>query len=635
MAEKGFKRKLTAILSADVVGYSRLMGENEEATVRTITSYREVLSTLIQQHNGKVLDSPGDNLLAEFVSVVDAVQCAVAVQKEIKARNEELPENRRMQFRIGINLGDVIQEEERIYGDGVNIASRLEGLAEPGGICISKTAFDHIESKLPYGYDFLGDQTVKNIAKPVGAYRVLMDPRVTVSGKPIDKKLTTKRRMPILIGVAAVFALAVAVGIWQFYMRRPIVEPASIEKTASPQTSDKLAGDPSIAVLPFTNRTGDPKKELLCDGISEDIINALSKLPKLIVIARQSSFVYKDKAFNVQDIGAELGARYILEGSVRRADDRLRVSAQLIDAPAGKNIWAETYDRQLKNLFAVQEEITLNIISALQIKLTEGLQAKLWRNKAKNSEAYAKLMQSLAYFRKFTKEDNRLARELSEEAAALDPEYAGAHRVIGWTHWADARFGFSTSPSESMKMAMEQAQKALNMDDQDPGAFYLFAGIHLLRKEHDLAVANIRKASEMAPNAADILGYKALCLNYAGEPTEAFASIQKAMRLNPHYPSWYDQQLGLSYHLMGDHVKSLESFKKMRERTPNSYLPKGMLVICYIHLNRESDAQTEVAEILKLRPDFSTAIWAKVQPYKDQKFLEKELEALRKAGVPE
>jgi len=230
MAEKGFKRKLTAILSADAVEYSRLMGEDEEATVLTLTTYREVLTTLIQQHNGSVLDSPGDNLLAEFASVVDAVQCAVAVQKEIKARNEELPEDRRMQFRIGINLGDVIQEEDRIYGDGVNVAARLEGLAEPGGICISKTAFDHIESKLPYGYDFIGDQTVKNIAKPVGAYRVLMEPRVTVSGKPLDKKPATIRRMPVLVVAVVILAIAISAGIWQFYIHRPSVEPATVEK---------------------------------------------------------------------------------------------------------------------------------------------------------------------------------------------------------------------------------------------------------------------------------------------------------------------------------------------------------------------------------------------------------------------
>ena len=290
MADEGFKRKLTAILSADAVEYSRLMGDDEEATVRTLTSYREVLTTLIQQHNGKVVDSPGDNLLAEFASVVDAVQCAVAVQKEIKARNDQLPENRRMLFRIGINLGDVIQEEERIYGDGVNIAARLEGLSEAGGICISKTAFDHIESKLPYGYDFIGDQTVKNIAKPVAAYRVLMDPRVTVSGKPVGEKSSSIRRTPILVGAVAVLLLAVAVGIWQFYIRSPSVEPASVEKMAYP-----LPDKASIVVLPFVNMSDDPKQEYFSDGITETIIATLSKVRDMFVIARNSAFTFKGK----------------------------------------------------------------------------------------------------------------------------------------------------------------------------------------------------------------------------------------------------------------------------------------------------------------------------------------------------
>jgi len=312
MAEKGFTRKLTAILSADAVEYSRLMGEDEEATVRTLKAYRDVFYTLIQQHNGHVLDSPGDNLLAEFVSVVDAVQCAVAVQKEIKARNDELPDDRRMQFRIGINLGDVIQEEEKIYGDGVNIAARLEGLAEPGGICISKTAFDHIESKLPYGYDYIGDQTVKNIAKPVGAYRVLMDPRITASGKPVDEKPTGKRRMLFLVGAVAVFMLAVAAGIWQFYVRPPSVEPASMEKMAYP-----LPDKPSIAVLPFVNMSNDPEQDYLSDGFTEDLITTISKIPDLFVISRQSTFTYKAKPVKVQTVAEDLGVRYILEGSIQ------------------------------------------------------------------------------------------------------------------------------------------------------------------------------------------------------------------------------------------------------------------------------------------------------------------------------
>ena len=296
MAQEGFKRKLTAILSADAVGYSRLMLDNEEDTVRTISSYRNVITDLVRQHSGKVIDSTGDNLLAEFASVVDAVQCAVAVQKEINSRNNELPENRMMQFRIGINLGDVIQEEERIYGDGVNIAARLEGLAEPGGICISKTTFDHIESKLPYGYEFLGDQTVKNIAKPVGAYRVLMEPRVTVAGEPKEEKRSPARRMPILVGTAAVLMLAVAIGIWQFHVRRPTVEPASKEKMAFP-----LPEKPSIAVLPFDNLSGDPDQEFIADGMTENVITALSYIPEIFVIARNSTFTYKGKAVKARE----------------------------------------------------------------------------------------------------------------------------------------------------------------------------------------------------------------------------------------------------------------------------------------------------------------------------------------------
>jgi adenylate cyclase len=633
MADEYYRRKLAAIFSADVAGYSRLMGEDEAATVKTLETYKQIMFSLIKQHRGRVIDAPGDNLLAEFVSVVDAVQCGVAVQKELKARNTYLPENRKMQFRIGINLGDVIEEGERIYGDGVNIAARLESLADPGGICVSRTAFDQIESKLPYGYDYLGDQRVKNIAKPLGAYRVLMDPRVMVLGKPIDQKFKSKKRMPILIGLSVVLAVVFSAIIWQVYMRRPIVEPASIEKKESPLTPGKLDSEPSIAVLPFTNLTGESQNELLSDAISEDIINALSRIPKLVVIARNSAFAYKGRAVKVQEIGKDLGVRYILEGNVRQADNRIRVSAQLVDAVTGKSRWADTYDLQSTDLFAMQEEIAFNIISALQINLTEGFQAKLWAKKANNLEAYIKLMQGAEYLRKFTKEDNRLARNLAEEAAALDPDYAGAYRVIGWTHLHDARFRFSESSALSSKKAMEMAQKALGIDDKDPGIYWLFAGIHLFRKEHDLAVSNIVKASEMDPNGADILAYKALCLNYAGEPLEALSSIQRAKRLNPHCPGWYHGQEGLSYHLLRDHQKSLEAYSKARDKSPGFYSYHAMLVICFVQLGREAEAKAEAMEVLKIKSDFSMNTWAGVQLYKDPAILENEIAALQKVGL--
>jgi len=383
MSPESFKRKLTAILSADVKGYSRLMGENEAETVKTLTSYRKIMAELIQQHRGRVIDSPGDNILAEFGSVVDAVQCSVAAQNEFKARNAELPENRRMVFRIGVNLGDVIEEENRIYGDGVNIAARLEALAEPGGICISKTAFDHIESKLPLGYQFLGEQTVKNIAKPVGAYKVLMEPRVLpVEETKRAKEVTLWQRKPVLAGAVAVLVVIVALAVWNFYLRVPRIEPASKDKMAFP-----LPDKPSIAVLPFANMSGDPKEDYFSDGLTEQIITSLSMVPRLFVVARNSTFVYKGKAVKVQTVAEEQGVQYVLEGGVQKSQDRVRITAQLIDAIKGHHLWSERYDRELKDLFALQDEIVRQIMTAVQVKLTEGEYASVTAGGTSNLKA--------------------------------------------------------------------------------------------------------------------------------------------------------------------------------------------------------------------------------------------------------
>ncbi|MFC1877882.1 adenylate/guanylate cyclase domain-containing protein [Thermodesulfobacteriota bacterium] len=631
MVDKVFKRRLTAILSADAVEYSRLMSENEEETVSTITSYREVLSTLIQQHNGKVLDSPGDNLLAEFVSVVDAVQCAVAVQKEIKARNDELPENRRMQFRIGINLGDVIQEEERIYGDGVNIAARLEGLSEPGGICISKTAFDHIESKLPYGYEFLGDQTVKNIAKPVAAYRVLMEPRVTVAG---ELKKKSMKQMPIFIGIAAVVVLAVAVGIWQLYIRRPTIEPASVEKMAFP-----LPEKPSIAVLPFDNLSDDPAQEYIADGISENIISALSKISEMFVIASSSTFTYKGKPVKVQQVSEELGVRYVLEGRVQKAGNRVRVTAQLIDATRGHHLWSEKYDRELQDLFALQDEITHKIIIELQVKLTEGEQARVSHKSTTNLEAWSYAVRGLKLFERVSKENNAKAMELFKRAVELDPNYVWAWVRLAWTYRVASQWG--QSPSENFRKVVEISQKVLVLDDSDSDVHALLGLVYRWQGQYEKSITEGEKSLELGPTNAQAHVLHAVSMNTVGRFNEEIELVKRAMRLHPYYPAYYLQWLGAAYRMTGRYEEAITVYKQLLDRSlKGEFLSVGAhlyLADVYAEFGRGEEARYHAAEVLKIKPNFSLESVKKVSTfqYKNPAHLECRLNALRKAGIPD
>jgi adenylate cyclase len=630
MPQEGFKRKLTAILSADVEGYSRLMGDDEEATVRTLTAYREVLTTLIQQHNGKVLDSPGDNLLAEFVSVVDAVQCAVAVQKEIEARNEELPENRRMQFRIGINLGDVIQEEGRIYGDGVNIAARLEGLADPGGICISKTAFDHIESKLPYGYDFIGDQRVKNIAKPVGAYRVLLDPRVTVSGKSIDKKPLVKRRIPILVGAATLFVLALAVGIWQFYARRPPIEPASVEKMAFP-----LPEKPSIAVLPFDNLSGDPTQDYIAAGISENIISALSKISEMFVIARNSTFTYKGKPVKVQQVSEELGVRYVLEGSAQKIGNRIRITAQLIDATNGHHLWSEKYDRDIQDLFVLQDEITLEIIRAMQVQITEGEQASVTGKGTKNLDAYLKAIQAHEQFYRMNKDGSMKAKQLAREAIALDPNYAFPYATLANAHMLDVWFKFSESPKESMRLAAQEVKKALALDDADPRVYRALTNLYLMQGQNENAIAAAERQLELSPSGARAYQSMALALRWSERYSEALSFAEQAIRLDPYPPAVTFRQLGSIYFNVGRYEEAITAYKKALQKNPDDIFTHLGLTATYVKFGREEEARAEAKEVIRIHPKFSLANYAKSIHHLDQARVDAYIECLRKAGLPE
>jgi len=632
MPQEGFKRKLTAILSADAVGYSRLMAEDEAATVTTLATYREVMTSLIKQHRGRVVDSPGDNVLAEFASVVDAVQCAVAVQNEYHTRNAELAENRRMEFRIGINLGDVIDEENRIYGDGVNVAARLEALADPGGICVSKTAFDQIETKLPLGYEYLGEQSVKNIPKPVGAYRVLMQPRVTVAGEAKSERTKPLwRRKAILVAIAAVLILAVAVGFWHFYMRRPSVEPASVEKMAFP-----LPDKPSIAVLPFDNLSGDPQQEFFSDGITENIISALSQVPNLFVIARNSTFTYKGKPVKVQQVAEELGVRYVLEGSVQKSGDTLRITAQLIDAITGRHVWSERYNRKLKDIFALQDDITMKVITALQVKLTVGEQARLWGKGTENLEAYLKHLQASAVFHTQTKEGYAEARRLHEEAITLDPQYAAAYAALGAIHAMDGIQGFSKSPGESLNQALELIKKAIAMDESNAGFHSRLGWLYLfLGRQYDKAIAECERAIDLAPNSADGQIWMSFVLTMAGRSEEAVRYAEQALRLNPYPPSWWIRQLGLSNFFAGRYEEAIAAYKKSLNVSPKDPLTHQHLTTAYSWAGRHDEALTQAAEILRMNPKFSVEKRAKFIPLKNQADLDRYLDGLRKAGLPD
>ena len=637
MATQDFKRKLTAIFTADVEGYSRLMREDEEETVRTITSYRAVMTKLIQQYRGRVVDSPGDNILADFVSVVDAVNCAVEIQRELAERNADLPDNRKMIFRIGVNLGDVIQEGERIYGDGVNIAARVEGLAEGGGICISGTVYDAIEAKLGLEYEYLGEQEVKNIDRPVRVYRVLSFPGAAAHRVIKAKKAVEKKWLNVALAVTVILVVGIAaLGIWNFSLRStpPTEELVSDKKLAFP-----LPDKPSLAVLPFDNLSGDSSQDYFSDGITESIITALSNVSNLFVIARNSTFTYKNKPVKVQQVAEDLGVRYVLEGSVQRSGDRVRITAQLIDALKGHHLWAENYDREFGDIFTLQDDITEHVTIALKVKLTEGEQARIRRRAhMENSEAYEYWLRGLEVYRGFTKENNDQARKLWEKAAELDPNNEWLWQQIGWTYYRDARFGWTDTPAQSLDRAEELALKTLAVDDSNAEANCLMSVVYMSRRQHDKAVEYGEKTLTLASNFADMQATIAITFMYSGRPEEAIELVQNAMRLSPYYPGWYLPVLGMAYRFTGQYEKAIDAMASWRARAnPRSALPHLFLAIFYVEAGRGEEAQLAVSEILKRKPKASIAgyLKAKTFPYKDQADIDKVVDSLRKAGLPE
>ncbi len=592
VTQKGFKRKLTAILSADVIGYSRLMRDNDEATVRDLAANRDLITDIIKRHHGRVVDSTGDNILAEFASVVDAVNGAIKIQEEIKRRNADIPDNRRMLFRIGINLGDIITERGKIYGDGVNVAARLESLAEPGGICISGIVYEQIKKKLNIEYQFVGHKNLKNIEEAVPVYRLLAFPGAA------PKK----------------------------------VPRAKMESMVFP-----LPEKPSIAVLPFSNMSGDSAQEYIGDGFTENIITALSKISEMFVIARNSTFVYKEKPVKVQQVAEELGVRNVLEGSIQKSGDRLRVTAQLIDALTGHHLWSEKYDRKMGELFDVQDEITKKIVVSLQVELTSGEQARVYAKTTDNLEAWSCGVRGNYHLDKFNKADNAKARELLQTAITLDPGYLLAYVWLGATHTVDAAYGWSESSADSFKRAHELARKALALDDKSASVHIMLGVIYLFQRQHDKAIAEGRLSISLDPNFSIGHAHLAQIMFFSGRFQEAVALTEKAMRLSPYYPAFYLSPLARSYAFLGRYEEAIATSRQLYDRSRKGDYPEEWALLhlagLYVYSGSPDEARDLMAKALKINPGLTLTFFEQSQPFENPAHMQRELEALEKAGL--
>ena len=599
MTENDMQRQLKAILSADVKGYSKLMGEDDESTVHTITAYREIMSGVVEKHQGRVVDSPGDNILAEFGSTLNAVNSAIAIQQRLEKETEKLPADRRMQFRIGINLGDIIHKGDRIYGDGVNVAARIESLADPGGISISRGVFDQVKRKVRHGFEYLGEHSVKNIPEPVRIYRVLLSPEFDgkVIGEPSRQISRIKR--PYVIAAVLILVFSAAMLLY-FYPRQPDIEPASVAKMAYP-----LPDEPSIAVLPFDNMSGDPDQEFFSDGMTDDLITDLSKISSLFVIARNSTFAYKGKPIKIRQVAEELGVRYVLEGSVRRVADRIRINTQLIDATTGGHLWAERYDGNLDDVFGLQDKITRKIVIALSVKLTQSEENQVARIDTIKTPAYDAFLKGWGHYVRRTPNDFAKAVRYFEKAIELDSNYGRAYAALAATFWESYyRFWHESLNLEWYETRLRAEKYIQTAMQKEPTSLSHIVTSKMLiaRHQYDEAIAETERALAIDPNDANSFVAMAHNLIYAGKPKQAVAYIERAMRIDPDYPSYYLLVFGLAQFGMGQLEKAASLFEKALARNPENYVAFIPLAAAYAHLNRNEEARDIIEKLNEFLP---------------------------------
>jgi adenylate cyclase len=620
-------RRLAAILAADVVGYSRLIGVDETGTLAALRAHRrELIEPKITEHKGRIVKLMGDGILAEFPSAVEAVQCAVQIQRRMAERNSEVPEDRCITFRIGINIGDIVVEGEDIYGDGVNVASRIEGLSEPGGVCIARNVFNHVKDKLDLTFDYLGEKEVKNIAQPVAVYRVMIDEKAaamltSLTGRP-SKRIGW--RVPV-IAAAAVLVCAVGGTIW-WQVQAPEFKPASIDKMAF-----ELPDKPSIAVLPFANLGNDPEQEYFADGITNDLITDLSKFNSLFVIAANSTFSYKGKPVKVQQVAEDLGVRYVLEGSVQRTGDTIRINAQLIDALSGHHLWAERYDRKADDLFAIQDEILKTIVGTLQIKVNNAEYERALKRPTENLSAYDYYQRGTFYFLAWGKENNDKARAMEEKAIELDPDYARAYAMLAFIYTRDWRYEWAEDTSASLDLALASIRKAVALDPNDYWNMWGLGHVYLATGESDQALAAYKQALALNPNDPTLLMEMVELLVSLGEADQAVAQASDAIRYNPLYPDWYLWNLGWAQYMAGQHEEAVATLQKMTN-PPNAV--RRTLAAALVEVGRVDEARAMIKEYMKNEPEQTVADIRKLK-YKYRPYVDKWANDLLKAGLPE
>jgi adenylate cyclase len=614
-----------------MVGYSRLMEADEEATARTLSTYREIIEGLVVSHHGRVFGSAGDSVVAEFASPVEAVRCAVAIQRELDAHNVDLAEDRRMRLRIGVNLGDVMAEGDNLLGDGVNIAARLEALAEPGGISLARSVFDQVKKQLDLGYEDLGEHEVKNISEPVRVYRVLTEPEA--AGKVIgETKRATHSWKRVALAAAVVMLIGVAGAITWLRPWEPRIETASVERMAFP-----LPGKPSIAVLPFLNMSDDPAQEYFADGMTEDLITDLSKISGLFVIARNSSFSYKGQQVKVHQVAEDLGVRYVLEGSVRRAGNQVRINAQLIDTKTGGHLWAERYSEREDDIFALQDRVLRAIVDALRIKLTNADEDKLnHRPKPVNLEAYEWLLKGRRELAAQDRKNTEQAKVYFERSIEADSTYSRAYTNLGFYYWQEWRI-WGRAKAINLDKAKEIGRMAVELDFLSAGARVLLAVAHQTDGEHLEADKWGSEALRLKPTQAETLGNLGAYFLNAGRYEDAVAIFSKAVRLDPLHPPQWLSWLGHAQFMMGEPQKAIEILQAGIARGPDYIAYHVFLAASYAVMNEHEKAQAEVLEVLRLNSRFTVSAYESyaMGNTKNGNDVRRMAAALRNAGIPE